>query len=201
MFELPTLKYAYVDLEPYVDAKTIEIHYEKHHAAYIANLNKVMQENKDLFADSIEAILANLAKLPENIRTAVRNNGGGHYNHSLYWQLMGTKVKTAPEGELADLINKDFGDLTNFKAKMNDAGLARFGSGWVWLTFTGGQLNITTTPNQDSPIMEGTKPLIGIDVWEHAYYLKYQNKRAEYLQAWWNTLDWREVEETLKTLG
>jgi superoxide dismutase, Fe-Mn family len=198
-FELPSLPYPKEALEPHVDAMTMEIHHGRHHKAYVDNLNKALAGQAALEAKSIEDLIRNLAAVPENIRGPVRNNGGGHYNHSWFWKWMAPKAGGAPSGKLADDIKAAFGSFEDFKAKFEAAGLGRFGSGWVWLVSNGGKLEIVSTANQDNPIMgkaiagcEG-KPLLGCDVWEHAYYLKYQNKRADYLKAWWNVVNWAEV--------
>jgi len=196
--ELPNLPYDKAALEPHIDATTMEIHHGRHHKAYVDNLNKAVTggplENK-----SLEALIGDLASVPDNIRGPVRNNGGGHWNHSFFWKLMGPKAGGAPSGKLGDDIKAAFGSFTDFQAKFEAAGLARFGSGWVWLVVNGGKLEIVSTGNQDNPFMgkavagcEG-KPILAVDVWEHAYYLKYQNKRADYLKAWWNVVNWAEV--------
>jgi superoxide dismutase, Fe-Mn family len=196
IFELPKLKYAYNDLEPFIDTQTVEIHYTKHHQTYITNLNKAL-EGQPEFADwDIEKLLKQINMLPENIRTVVQNNGGGYSNHNLYWATMAKTPQTEPTGILAEKINMDLGGLSEVKNKMNDAGLKRFGSGWAWLVLNQStKLEVYSTPNQDSPIMKGDKPLLGVDVWEHAYYLKYQNRRNEYLENWWKVVDWKAVEE------
>ena len=175
---------------------TMEIHHGKHHNAYVTNLNKALESAPELASASIEDLLANnCAKAPESIRTAVRNNGGGHINHTMFWQIMGPKGGGAPIGNLASAINSTFGSFDAFKEKMNAAGVGRFGSGWAWLLKSGGKIEITSTANQDSPLMEGKFPVIGVDVWEHAYYLKYQNRRPDYLAAWWNVVNWQEAEK------
>ncbi len=195
-FTLPALPYAPDALEPHIDKMTMEIHHGKHHAAYVANLNKALESAPDLANKPIEELLANnLSAVPEGIRTAVRNNGGGHANHSMFWQIMGPNGGGAPSGRAADAIQSTFGSFDTFKEKLNAAGAGRFGSGWAWLVKRGGALEITSTPNQDSPLMEGLQPMLGVDVWEHAYYLKYQNRRPEYLAAWWNTLNWNAITE------
>ncbi|MGA2598884.1 MAG: superoxide dismutase [Bryobacteraceae bacterium] len=195
-FTLPSLPYAYDALEPHIDQKTMEIHHTKHHQAYITNLNKALESAPDLQSKTVEELLANnCAIVPENIRTAVRNNGGGHINHSMFWVIMGPGKGGAPVGNLATAINSTFGGFDTFKEKVNAAGAARFGSGWAWLLKTGSGLEISSTANQDSPVMEGKYPVIGVDVWEHAYYLKYQNRRPEYLGAWWNVVNWEEAEK------
>ena len=191
-FELPPLPYDFDALEPHIDARTMEIHHDKHHQAYIDNANKALEGNE--WADRpVEAVLANVELLPEDIRTAVRNNAGGHANHSLFWTIMGPDGGGEPEGQLAAAITDTFGGVDELKASVNDAGVKRFGSGWSWLVWDGTGLAVMSTPNQDSPIMEGKTPLLGIDVWEHAYYLNYQNRRPDYLAAWWNVVDWQEV--------
>jgi Fe-Mn family superoxide dismutase len=193
-FELPPLPYAFDALEPHIDAKTMEIHHDKHHATYVTNLNKALESAPELANMSIEDQIQNLDRVPEAQRTAVRNNGGGHYNHSLFWQIMGPGGGGAPTGDLGAAIDRAFGSFDAFKEKFNAAGTGRFGSGWAWLVAgKDGALTITSSPNQDSPAMEGQNPILGCDVWEHAYYLKYQNKRADYLAAWWNTVNWDEV--------
>ncbi len=195
-FTLPSLPYAYDALEPHIDQKTMEIHHTKHHQAYITNLNKALESAPDLQSKTVEELLANnCAIVPENIRTAVRNNGGGHINHSMFWMIMGPGKGGAPVGNLAKAIDSTFGSFDTFKEKINAAGASRFGSGWAWLLKSGSSLEISSTPNQDSPVMEGKYPVMGIDVWEHAYYLKYQNRRPEYLGAWWNVVNWEEVEK------
>ena len=195
-FTLPSLPYAYDALEPHIDQKTMEIHHTKHHQAYITNLNKALESAPDLQGKTVEELLANnCAIVPENIRTAVRNNGGGHFNHSMFWVIMGPGKGGAPVGNLASAIDNTFGSFDTFKEKVNAAGAARFGSGWAWLLKSGGGLEVSSTANQDSPVMEGKYPVIGVDVWEHAYYLKYQNRRPEYLGAWWNVVNWEEAEK------
>ena len=194
-FTLPPLPYAPDALEPHIDKMTMEIHHGKHHNAYVTNLNKALESAPDLANKTIEELLANnCAIVPENIRTAVRNNGGGHINHSMFWKIMGPNGGGAPVGNVAQAINGAFGSFDAFKEKFNAAGVGRFGSGWAWLIKTGSGVEITSTPNQDSPIMEGKKPVFGCDVWEHAYYLKYQNRRPDYLAAWWNVVNWQEIE-------
>jgi len=192
-FTLPPLPYSFDALEPYIDAKTMEIHHDKHHGAYVTNLNKALEGHADLQKLSVEDLITKIDSVPENIRTAVRNNGGGHANHSLFWKIMKKGGGGEPKGELADAIKSAFGSFSDFKAKLNDAATKRFGSGWAWLQVKGGKLGIESTPNQDSPLMSGAKPVFGLDVWEHAYYLKYQNRRPEYIEAWWNTLNWDEI--------
>jgi Fe-Mn family superoxide dismutase len=194
-FELPPLPYQYNALEPSIDALTVEIHYTKHHVGYLKNLNDALQKHPELGNMKIEQIMSSLDKIPEDIRTAVRNNGGGYYNHMIYWAIMGPGRGGEPRGRLADAINKTFGGFAGFKQELEKAGLGRFGSGWAWLSKRNdGTLLIHSTPNQDTPLAEGLFPVIGVDVWEHAYYLKYQNRRAEYLTNWWNVVNWEEAE-------
>ena len=193
-FTLPPLPYDYDALEPYIDAQTMQLHHDKHHQAYVDKLNAAV-EGTAWAENSIEELVMNLDEVPEDIRAAVRNNGGGHYNHSLFWEWMSGDGGGAPEGELAAAIDDAFGDFDTFKAQFEAAGIARFGSGWVWLIEDAGSLAIVSTPNQDSPVTEGKKVLVGNDVWEHAYYLKYQNRRPEYLGAWWNVVNWEKVAE------
>ncbi|MGD0303825.1 MAG: superoxide dismutase [Candidatus Acidiferrales bacterium] len=194
-FTVPPLPYAFDALEPYIDAKTMEIHHDKHHGAYVTNLNKALEGHADLQNKTVEQLLTGLNSLPESIRTAVRNNGGGHLNHSLFWKIMKKGGGGEPGGELATAINGAFGSFAEFKAKLVDAGTKRFGSGWAWLLFRDGKLVIESSANQDNPIIDGGKAFFGVDVWEHAYYLKYQNRRPEYLEAWWNTINWAQVAE------
>jgi Fe-Mn family superoxide dismutase len=188
-YELPALGYAFNALEPHIDAQTMEIHHDKHHQAYVTNLNKAI-EGTDLGNKSAEDLVANLSTVPEAQRTAVRNNGGGHVNHTFFWNLLTPGGATAPTGSLADAINSTFGSLDALQEKVNAAGAARFGSGWAWLVVDGGKLAVVSTPNQDSPLTDGQTPVIGVDVWEHAYYLKYQNRRPDYLKAFWNVVNW-----------
>lgn len=193
-FELPKLTYAFNDLEPYIDTATMEIHYTKHHAAYVNNLNTALEKYPELQSKALEELLASLETLPKEIQTAVRNNGGGHYNHTQYWNVLSPKGKGEPTGKIAEDINSAFGGFVNFKDAFNKAGLGRFGSGWVWLIRNPlSLLEIVSTPNQDAPIMEDKRVVFGIDVWEHAYYLKYQNKRADYLEAIWHVIDWNKI--------
>jgi len=196
-FTLPSLPYASDALEPHIDKTTMEIHHGKHHGAYVTNLNKALESAPALAGKSIEELLAgNCAAVPENIRTAVRNNGGGHINHSMFWQIMAPGAGGNPTGHVAQAITGTFGGFDQFKEKLSAAGMGRFGSGWAWLLRdAAGKLDIISTANQDSPVMEGKHPILGVDVWEHAYYLKYQNRRADYLAAWWNTLNWPAIEE------
>jgi Fe-Mn family superoxide dismutase len=194
-FALPPLPYAPEALEPYIDKTTMEIHHGKHHAAYVTNLNKALESAPELADKTIEELLAgNCAIVPESIRTAVRNNGGGHINHSMFWKIMKPAGGGAPVGNVAAAINATFNSFDDFKTKFNQAGATRFGSGWAWLVKSGGKIDIVSTANQDSPVMEGKFPVFGLDVWEHAYYLKYQNKRPDYIAAWWNTVNWEEIE-------
>ncbi len=193
-FELAPLPYAHNALEPHIDARTMEIHHGKHHAAYVTNLNKALEGQADLQSKSIEELLTSINSLPEGIRNAVRNNGGGHWNHTMFWQIMGPGKGGQPSGDLAAAINAAFGSFDSFKEKFNAAGIGRFGSGWAWLIVEkGGAVSIMSTPNQDNPMMEGKTAVMGVDVWEHAYYLNYQNRRADYLAAWWNVVDWDAV--------
>ena len=188
--ELPELTYSHDALEPFIDSKTMEIHHGKHHNAYVTNLNNAIAGNEVLEAKSINELIVDLNAVPEDIRGAVRNNGGGHANHSLFWSIMGPGKGGEPSGPLGDAINSTFGTFESFKDAFTKAGMTRFGSGWAWLSVSNGSLEVSSTPNQDSPIMEGNKPIIGCDVWEHAYYLNYQNLRPDYINAWWNVVDW-----------
>src|SRR6201981_2806925 len=192
-FTLPPLPYAFDALEPYIDAKTMEIHHDKHHGAYVTNLNKALEGHADLQKLSVEELLAQINKVPENIRTAVRNNGGGHWNHSMFWKIMKKGGGGEPAGALADAIKASFGSFADFKGKFAQAGVGRFGSGWAWLIVKDGKLAIESTPNQDNPLMSGGKAVMGLDVWEHAYYLKYQNRLPDYIEAWWNVVNWEEI--------
>ncbi len=195
-YELPPLPYPNDALEPHIDAKTMEIHHDKHHGSYVSKLNDAVKGKADLEKKTVEELISNLDAVPTDIRTAVRNNGGGHANHSMFWKTIGPKAGGAPGGKLADDIQATFGSLDAFKEKFEAGGAGRFGSGWVWLVVNkSGKLEILSTPNQDSPLMEGLKPVLGCDVWEHAYYLKYQNRRPEYLKAFWNVVNWPEVEK------
>lgn len=201
MFTLPAMPYAYNALEPYIDEMTMQIHHDKHHQAYIDNLNKALEGEEKLASMNVEDLVRNLAKVPETIRTKVRNHGGGHVNHTLFWQIMAPATGQEPEGELVKAIHTTFGSLPTFQEKFATLAMGRFGSGWVWLVVdpstSSGQvgLSIVDTPNQDSPLMDHKIPLLGLDVWEHAYYLKYQNKRADYINAWWSVVNWKEVEK------
>lgn len=193
-FELPKLPYAYGALEPVIDEQTMHLHHEKHHAAYVNNLNAALKDHPDLAALSLEELLRSVnTRVPESIRAAVRNNGGGHSNHTMYWTIMKPGGGGQPGGKLAAAIDRTFGGFDAFKTQFNDAGAKRFGSGWAWLVLKAGQLEVISTANQDSPIMDGLYPVMGNDVWEHAYYLKYQNRRPEYLAAWWNVVNWEEI--------
>lgn len=191
--QLPPLPYDYNALEPHIDTQTMQIHHDKHHAAYVTNLNAALEKHADLQSKSVEDLLRDLSKVPEDVRTAVRNNGGGHLNHTMFWQIMGPKAGGTPSGALGEAIKTSFGSFDAFKEQFAKAGIGRFGSGWAWLMNDGGKLSIESTPNQDNPIMEGKKAVVGLDVWEHAYYLKYQNRRADYITAWWNVVNWTEV--------
>jgi superoxide dismutase, Fe-Mn family len=193
---LPPLPYDYAALEPYIDRQTMEIHHTKHHQAYVTNLNAALDKHPELRDQTLEALLRGINGLPEGIRTAVRNNGGGHHNHSLFWTVMAAAAPGGggePTGVLADAIKRTFGDAATLKQQLTSAAVSRFGSGWAWLTLRAGELAVSSTANQDSPLMDGAVPLLGLDVWEHAYYLKYQNRRPEYITAWWNVVNWPEV--------
>jgi Fe-Mn family superoxide dismutase len=195
--ELAPLPYAFDALEPHIDAKTMDIHHGKHHAAYVNNLNAALEKHPELAGKSAEDLIKDLNAVPEAIRTAVRNNGGGHVNHTMFWQIMGPGQGGAPTGTLADAINSAFGSFDVFKDMIQKAGATRFGSGWAWLVEANGKLAVESTANQDNPMMEGKKAIMGVDVWEHAYYLKYQNRRPDYLAAWWNTVNWDAVAKRL----
>ncbi len=197
VFTLPKLPYAYDALEPYIDARTMEIHYTKHHQAYLDKLNAALEKYPELQKKKAEELLTDLNKIPEEIRMIVRNHGGGYVNHSLFWELLSPKGGKI-SGEISKKIDNAFGNFEEFKKKFTEAALGRFGSGWVWLVLSNGILEVMSTGNQDSPLMEGKKPLLGLDVWEHAYYLKYQNKRADYVAAFWNVVHWAKVEEMLR---
>jgi superoxide dismutase, Fe-Mn family len=192
-FSLPALPYAYDALEPHIDARTMEIHYTKHHQAYVNNLNAAIEKAPELANKSLDDLMRGVNSVPEAVRTAVRNNGGGHWNHSMFWELMGANKGGEPTGKLADAIKSAFGDFSKFKEQFAAAGAGRFGSGWAWLINDGGKLSITSTPNQDNPLMDGKTAILGLDVWEHAYYLKYQNRRPDYITAWWNVVNWDAV--------
>jgi Fe-Mn family superoxide dismutase len=201
-FELPKLPYDYTALDAVIDEQTMHLHHEKHHAGYVNNLNNALKDHPELASLSVEALLRDLNRVPEAIRTAVRNNGGGHANHSMFWKIMSAKGGGSPSGALGKAIDAQFGSFDAFRAKFNDAGAKRFGSGWAWLVLKSGKLDVISTANQDNPVIEGQYPVMGNDVWEHAYYLRYQNRRAEYLEKWWNLVNWEEVarryEEGLK---
>jgi len=193
-FELPPLPYDYSALEPYIDTQTMQIHHDKHHQAYVTNVNNALQGHDQLASMSVDEMLRNIHQVPESIRTAVRNNAGGHSNHSMFWNIMKPNGGGEPTGDLASAIQQAFGSFDAFKTAFNDAGVKRFGSGWAWLVLdSSGKLQVISTANQDSPLMDGLHPVMGNDVWEHAYYLKYQNRRPEYLNAWWNVVNWDEV--------
>jgi Fe-Mn family superoxide dismutase len=199
-YNVPALPYAFDALEPHIDARTMEIHHDKHHAAYVNNLNNALKDHPELAAKPVNELIADLSSVPEAIRTAVRNNGGGHSNHTFFWEIMGPGKGGAPVGTLAEAITKTFGSFDEFKAKFEAAGVGRFGSGFVWLIVNKqGALEIVSTPNQDSPIMDGNKPVLANDVWEHAYYLHYQNRRPDYLKAWWNVVNWDHAEQNFRT--
>jgi Fe-Mn family superoxide dismutase len=191
---LPALPYDFAALEPHIDAQTMQIHHGKHHQAYVNNLNAALDKHPALHTKTLEDLLGNMTAVPEDIRTAVRNNAGGHHNHSLFWTIMGAKAGGEPSGKLADGIRATFGDFTKFKEAIGTAGTTRFGSGWAWLAVANGKLEVYSTANQDSPLMDGKTPILGLDVWEHAYYLKYQNRRPDYIGAWWNVVNWPEVQ-------
>jgi Fe-Mn family superoxide dismutase len=195
---LPPLPYAPDALEPHVDKQTMEIHHGKHHAAYVNNLNAALEKHPDLQSKSVEDLIRNINTVPDAIRTAVRNNGGGHVNHTMFWQIMAPNAGGAPTGAIADGINAAFGGFDKFKEEFKKAAIGRFGSGWAWVVDNGGKLAIESTPNQDAPMMEGKKAVFGIDVWEHAYYLKYQNRRPDYVDAWWNVVNWAEINKRLR---
>jgi Fe-Mn family superoxide dismutase len=196
--QLPPLPYDAAALEPHIDAQTMTIHHDKHHAAYVNNLNAAIEKHPELASKSAEELISHLNTVPEDIRGAVRNNGGGHVNHTMFWQVMGPHKGGAPTGKIAEAITSSFGSFDAFKEQMNKGGATRFGSGWVWLVSSNGKLSVESTANQDNPLMEGKHPVFGIDVWEHAYYLKYQNRRPDYLAAWWNVINWDEVNKRLK---
>jgi Fe-Mn family superoxide dismutase len=192
-FTLPPLPYAYDALEPYIDARTMEIHHTKHHQAYVNNLNAAIEKAPELAGKSLDDLMRGVNSVPESVRAAVRNNGGGHWNHTMFWEIMSAGKGGEPVGKLADAVKTTFGDFSKFKEQFAAAGTGRFGSGWAWLINDGGKLSITSTPNQDNPLMDGKTAILGLDVWEHAYYLKYQNKRPDYIAAWWNVVNWEAV--------
>ncbi len=194
-FTLPPLPYDFAALEPHIDARTMEIHHGKHHQTYVNNLNAAIEKAPELAGKSLDDLMRGVNSLPEAVRTPIRNNGGGHWNHSMFWQIMAPKAGGEPGGNLGAAIKSAFGDFAKFREQFSAAGVGRFGSGWAWLINSGGKLSITSTPNQDNPLMEGQKAVMGLDVWEHAYYLKYQNRRPDYIQAWWNVVNWKEVEK------
>ena len=196
-FTLPNLPYAFDALEPHIDAKTMEIHHGKHHQAYVNNLNTALEKAPEWQGKSLDELMREIDRVPEAVRMAVRNNGGGHWNHSMFWKWMAPNAGGAPTGKIADAINSSFGGFDKFKEEWGKAGVGRFGSGWVWLLKDGGKLSITSSPNQDNPLMDGKTPVLGTDVWEHAYYLKYQNRPPHYITAWWNVVNWAEVNKAL----
>src|SRR6476659_10267156 len=200
-FTLPNLPYAFDALEPHIDAQTIQIHHGKHHQAYVNNLNAAIEKAPELAGKSLDELMKGINNVPESVRAAVRNNGGGHWNHTMFWEIMGAGKGGEPTGKLGDAIKSAFGDFSKFKEQFAAAGTGRFGSGWAWLVNDGGKLSIMSTPNQDNPLMEGKSPdsiLLGLDVWEHAYYLKYQNRRPDYISAWWNVVNWGAVAKRFK---
>jgi Fe-Mn family superoxide dismutase len=197
-YELPPLPYDFKALEPHIDETTMRIHHGKHHAAYVNNLNAALEKAPDLQSKSAEDVIRNLSAVPESVRTAVRNNGGGHVNHTMFWQIMGPNAGGAPTGAIGDLITGTFGGFDKFKEEFKKAAVGRFGSGWAWLVKSGGSFAIESTPNQDNPLMDGKTAVFGLDVWEHAYYLKYQNRRPDYVDAWWNVVNWNAVNSRLK---
>ena len=200
-YTLPPLPYDYGALEPHVDARTMEIHHSKHHQTYVNNLNSALEKAPELQNRSLDELLSNLGAVPDNIRTAVRNNGGGHWNHSMFWQIMAPKAGGEPSGAVADAIRESFGEFGKFKEQFAAAAAGRFGSGWAWLLVDrSGRLTIDSTPNQDTPIMDGRQAVLGLDVWEHAYYLKYQNRRADYVTAWWSVVNWPEIDKRLQSV-
>ena len=194
-FTLPPLPYDFSALEPHIDARTMEIHHGKHHQTYVNNLNAAIEKAPELAGKSLDDLMRGVNSLPEAVRTPIRNNGGGHWNHSMFWQIMAPKAGGEPGGNLGAAIKSAFGDFAKFREQFSAAGVGRFGSGWAWLINSGGKLSITSTPNQDNPLMEGQKAVMGLDVWEHAYYLKYQNRRPDYISAWWNVVNWKEIEK------
>ncbi len=197
MFKLPELQYEYDALAPFISADIQQLHHSKHHQAYVDNLNKALEKYPDWQEKSIEEIIMSLDELPEDIKTMVRNNGGGHFNHSMFWEMMAPKKDQKPSGTLLDKIQKSFGDMEEFKKQFSESATKVFGSGWEWLVIDGNELKLMSTPNQDSPLSQGKTPILGLDVWEHAYYLQYYNKRADYIEAWWNVVNWEEVAKRL----
>jgi len=197
-FTLPPLPYPSDALEPHIDKQTMEIHHGKHHNAYVTNLNAALEKAPELQSKSLDDLVKGINSVPESVRTAVRNNAGGHINHSMFWQIMGPKAGGAPTGAIADAINSSFGSFDKLKEQFKAAAAGRFGSGWAWVVDNGGKLVVESTPNQDNPMMDGKKPVFGIDVWEHAYYLKYQNRRPDYIDAWWNVVNWAEINKRLR---
>ena len=198
-FTLPSLPYDFTALEPHIDAKTMEIHHGKHHQTYVNNLNAAIEKAPELAKKSLEDLMRSVNTLPEAVRTPIRNNGGGHWNHSMFWEIMAPKAGGEPGGALGAAIRSAFGDFAKFREQFSAAGVGRFGSGWAWLINSSGKLSIASTPNQDNPLMEGQKAIMGLDVWEHAYYLKYQNRRPDYINAWWNVVNWKEVEKRFQS--
>jgi superoxide dismutase, Fe-Mn family len=196
---LPPLPYPSDALEPHIDKQTMEIHHGKHHNAYVTNLNAALEKHPELQSKSVEDLIRGISSVPEDVRTAVRNNGGGHVNHTMFWQVMGPNAGGQPSGAIADAINAAFGGFDKFKEEFKKAAVGRFGSGWAWVVNNGGKIAIESSPNQDNPMMDGKKPVFGIDVWEHAYYLKYQNRRPDYIDAWWNVVNWQKVSEALSS--
>ena len=199
--EVPPLPYDYAALEPHIDEQTMRIHHDKHHGAYVTNLNAALEKHPELAGKSAEELIKNLNSVPEDIRTAVRNHGGGHVNHSMFWKIMKPSGGGSPTGKIAAAIQQTFSSFDEFKKQFNDVGLKQFGSGWVWLVSDQGKLKIVSTPNQDNPLSQGLHPILGNDVWEHAYYLKHQNKRADYLGVWWNVVNWDEINHRFETAG
>ena len=200
-YEVPPLPYDYSALEPYIDTQTMQLHHDKHHQTYVTNVNNALQGHDQLAAMSVDDLLRNIKQVPESIRTAVQNNAGGHSNHSMFWNIMTPNGGGEPTGNLASAIQQVFGSFDAFKTAFNDAGTKRFGSGWAWLVHDGSGLQVVATPNQDSPISQGRMPLLGVDVWEHSYYLSYQNRRPDYIDAWWNTVNWSKVAEEFSKVG
>jgi Fe-Mn family superoxide dismutase len=198
---LPKLPYPYDALEPHIDARTMEIHHQKHHGGYVKKLNAALEGHEELKRHSLNDLLFGLSGVPVDVREAVRNNAGGHFNHSLFWKLMRPDAAGQPQGRLREVLEEFFGSVDDFRARFTEAALGRFGSGWAWLSVGDGKLLIESTPNQDNPLMDGRRPILGLDVWEHAYYLKYQNRRQDYVDAWWNVVDWEQVAKNLEGVG